>query len=108
MKKIISKIKKVFIMLEVYLFSMSTSVFAITPLYGPPNEDYATPKSSTNYGIWEVIKYFIIPLVFVIGAIIYFKKSLSSVTRKIITIAIALIIVILLCLGINYWMVNLI
>lgn len=111
MKKIINRIKKVFIIIGTFCFSiLCTKVFAST-LYGNVQISDLNPiyKPKTNEitkeipMIWKIARGFIIPLAFIIGIIIYFKKSSSSKAKKIITIFVALIIVILLCLGINYF-----
>ena len=51
---------------------------------------------------FNILNKIIIPLTFIIGSIIYLKKSKSSKKRKIITLIIALIIVIAICFGLNY------
>ena len=54
----------------------------------------------------KVTRNFVIPIVFFIGVIIYFKKSKSNTKRKIIILIIALILLLLICLGINYLVQN--
>ena len=114
MKKVINIVKKMFISIGVFLFSVSTKVLAvIDPLYGPPDIGdqgalYGPPRtaSSSIPAFWRITRNFVIPIAFLIGVIVYFKKSKSSTKRKIITSIIALILLILICLGINYLITN--
>lgn len=112
MKKIINRLKKIFIMIGAFCFSIYTKVFAIDriqPAYGIPLEpDYGVPRPYEIPMLWKIARGLIIPIAFVIGVIIYFKKSSSSTLRKVITVLIALSIVVLACLGINYIITNLI
>jgi len=115
MKKILDGIKKVFLMVGTFCISIYTKAFALSNptqlLYGmPPLEPdlYGVPRPNEIPVLWKVARGLIIPIAFIIGVIIYFKKSSSSVIRKVITIIIALIILVGLCLGINYIMTNLI
>jgi len=106
MKKIVSGLKKIGVMGGVFLSSLYTKVLAaemdmIEILYGPPDL-YETPL------FWKIMKKLIIPIAFIIGAIVYFKKSSSSNVRKVITILIALAIVVLAYFGVNYVITNLI
>lgn len=112
MKKLINMIKKMFSAIGVFLFSTSTKVLAaIEPAYGVRNLEpdlYGPPRtaSSSIPAFWKITRNFVIPIAFLIGVIIYFKKSKSSTKRKIITIIIALALLILVCLGINYLITN--
>ena len=113
MKKIINRFKKIFIMIGAFCFSIYTKVFAIVrtqPAYGIPLEPdlYGVPRPNEIPMLWKITRGLIIPIAFVIGVIIYFKKSSSSTLRKVITVLIALSIVVLACLGINYFITNLI
>ena len=113
MKKIIKRLKKTFIMMWTFSFSIYTKVFdidRIQPAYGIPLEPelYGVPRPNEIPMLWNIARGLIIPIAFIIGVIIYFKKSSSSTLRKIITVLIALSIVVLACLGINYFITNLI
>jgi len=114
MEKLIKRLKKIFIMIGVFCFSIYTKVFAIDvaiqPMYGIPLEPdlYGVPRPNEIPMLWKIARALIIPIAFIIGVIIYFKKSSSSTLRKIITVVIALSIVVLACLGINYFITNLI
>lgn len=106
MKKLKNMIKKMFSTIGVFLFSASTKVLAgveaLEPaLYGPPR----TANSSIP-AFWKITRNFVIPIAFLIGVIIYFKKSKSSTKRKVITIIIALALLIAICFGINYILTN--
>lgn len=112
MKKVINIVKKMFISIGVFLFSVSTKVLAaIEPAYGVRNlePDLYGPPRTTNSSIpafWKIARSFVIPIAFLIGVIVYFKKSKSSTKRKIITSIIALILLFLICFGINYLITN--
>lgn len=113
MKKIINGLKKTFIIIGTFCFSIYTKVFAIDriqPAYGIPLEPdlYGVPRPNEIPMLWKIARGLVIPIAFIIGVIIYFKKSSSSTLRKIITVLIALSIVVLACLGIKYFITNLI
>ncbi|MBQ3145012.1 MAG: hypothetical protein IJB90_00175 [Clostridia bacterium] len=113
MKKVINLVKKFFLIVGTFLISVYTKVFAmespyfttIQPVYGIPMEPdlYGVPRPNEIPMLWKIARGFIVPLAFIMGIIIYFKKSSSSKAKKIITIFVTLIIVILVCLGINYF-----
>ncbi len=98
MKKILGKIKKIFIMIEAFFISMSAKVLAtdvvsdIQAMYGIPKEE--TKLSSIFIKIVNIIDFVIIPIAFIIGTIIYFKKSSKSVSKKILMIVLAFILVV--------------
>lgn len=75
-----------------------------------PQPDYGVeyPKT-TKYilDIWDIFKFFIIPIVLIIGLIVYFKKSKSSTKKKVIIMITTILITIAICLEINYFVVNL-
>lgn len=117
MKKIINGLKKIFIMIGTFFSFVYTKVLAVEMqmveiLYGPPPQDlYGVPQPNKLNDIpifWRIARSLVIPIAFIVGVIIYFKKSSSSILRKVITILIALLIVLLACLGINYFITNLI
>jgi len=102
MKKIINKIRKIFTMVGGFLMLGISKVLGAvesdwtTPLYGPPPQDlYGPPPTPVPYRVGGIIRGIFIPLVFIIGSIIYLVKSKSSKTKKVITIAIAALICIL-------------
>lgn len=104
--KILNKIKKMCLTIGVFLFSISTRVLAtMEPAYVVRNIEsdilYGPPRTTTIPGIWKITRNFIVPIAFIIGVIIYFKKSKSSTKRKVITIIITLALLIIICFGIN-------
>lgn len=109
MKKIMNKVKKIFFVIGTFfitIYSKSIAAISPDPIYGvQPAEPLVIDKIVMRV-ILEVARNIIIPVVFIIGTVVYFKKSASSTLRKIITIIISLAVVILICLGINY-MINL-
>ena len=86
MKKKFNKIKKIFLIIVAFLSSMWSKVFAgeIQPLYGPGNTGTELPKVSVGERILSFCKNFIVPIAFLIGIIIYFKKSKTSIEKKIV------------------------
>lgn len=98
MKKILDKIKRIFIMIEAFCISMSAKVFAtdvvqdIQAMYGIPKEE--TKLSFILIKIVNIIDFVIIPIAFIIGTIIYLKKSSKSVSKKILMIVLAFILVV--------------
>ena len=111
MKKILGKIKKIFIMIEAFFLSICSKVFAvqmtqddIRVLYGVPTPEIPTQKYQVVITkIWDIMHSFVIPLVLLIGAIIYLRKSPKSLKRKIIKIAIIVILTILICIAIDFF-----
>lgn len=75
---------------------------SLTPLYGI-REPEPEPKVSSFIleNIGKIISIIIIPLILIIGIIIYLKKSQSSKFEKIITIFLSVAIAIFLCFAIN-------
>lgn len=67
-------------------------------MYGIP-EPYVLPNTIPVF--WKLTRSLFISVAFIIGFCIYLRKSSSSILRKVITIIIALILVLLTCLGIN-------
>lgn len=108
MKKVVSWIKKISLMVGVFFVSMWSKVWArmeITPMYGSPELDEHYRKVDmldTFDRLLDLLRFLIIPLIFIIGIIVYLKKSSNSKIRKIITILIALFLLMLLLWGIGY------
>lgn len=99
--KILNKIKKVFVGIGIFFITIYTKVLAASDslatqlMYGvPPDQNDSIINVRGN--IWRIISYIIIPLVTIIGAIIYWKKSKSSTRRKVLTLLIIVILVVLL------------
>ena len=113
MKKVAGLFKRIFLIIGTFLISVYTKVQAAEPLsalhgIGPvlPSTEvstlYGVPKSTKISMFLNILMLLTVPLVFIIGIIIYIKKSSSSKVKKIITAFIAFIIGVLACLGINY------
>ena len=100
--KILEKLKKVFWGVGVFWTTLHMNVYGygLTPLYGI-EKPKPEPKESILENIGKIISIIIIPLILIIGIIIYLKKSQSSKLRKFITVLLAVMIAILLCFGIN-------
>lgn len=110
MRKILGKIKKVFIMIEAFFLSICSKVFAVQmtqndvrTLYGVPTLPILEKDQVVIAKIWNIMHSFVIPLVLLIGAIIYLRKSPKSLKRKIIKIAIIVILTILICIAIDFF-----
>ena len=106
MKRIIKKIRNIFLSFGVLLLTTTQKVFAINDIYVVQPE-YGVPSLSKYDRIIGIagtcLRIIIIPTVFVIGALIYyFKKSKSSTKRKMIILAASLILAIALCIGTYY------
>ena len=111
MRKIIKGFKQICLMLVTFCMSMYTKVMAasmpLQPAYGVPQQDlYGVPRADTIPMFWKILRSFIIPIAFVIGIIIYFKKSKSSKGKKILMTLIFLAILVLILWGINYIIIN--
>ena len=86
--KLIERIKKDLIGLGTFLLTTSTKVFAkdsweIQPDYGVYNVKEIPVNTSLKYKIWNICRIYVIPIVLLIGILIYFKKSKSSKKKKI-------------------------
>lgn len=110
MKKILDKIKRIFIMIEAFFLSICSKVFAVQmtqndvrTLYGVPTLPILEKDQVVITKIWDIMHCFVIPLILFIGAIIYLRKSPKSLKRKIIKIAIIVILTILICIAIDFF-----
>ena len=110
MRKILGKIKKVFIMIEAFFLSICSKVFAVQmtqndvrTLYGVPTLPILEKDQVVIAKIWNIMHSFVIPLILLIGSIIYLRKSPKSLKRKIIKIAIIVILTILICIAIDFF-----
>ena len=99
MKKILGKIKKIFIMIEAFFLSISSKVWAkddVRILYGIPNPETTKPTYQIVIAkMWDVMRWLVIPIVLLIGAIIYSRKHPKNLKIK---IAIIVILTILICI----------
>jgi hypothetical protein len=96
--KVVEKIKKGLIGIGLFLYTISTKVFAVivTQEYLSAETEYGVRRVSKAEIIWIIARNFIIPIVLLIGIIMYFKKSKSSIKKKIlVTIGIIAITAIL-------------
>ena len=91
--KVIERVKKWLIGMGVFLLTIPTRVFATAPLleevlYMPPSsvKDKEPIKEPILSKVLNVYRIAIIPLVLIIGIIIYLKKSKSSMKKKIMVI----------------------
>ncbi len=106
--KIIKQVKKVLISAIIYIYALQGKVFGAI-LYGPVNYDLELEplppepdhKLILIENILNIFRMIIMPILLLIGLIVYIKKSKSSKKRKIIiTIAlIALAVAIYFLLG---------
>lgn len=111
MKKILDKIKRIFIMIEAFFIFVCTKGFAASGtaadtvvMYGISKPEITPPLYQVVITkIWNIMHCFVIPLILFIGAIIYLRKSPKSLKRKIIKIAIIVILTILICIAIDFF-----
>ena len=107
--KLLSKIKKALWGVGIFFITLRTKVYALTPLYGIPNE----LTSATMYGvelaptekITDIIEGLIkflgiifIPLILILGIIAYAKKRENSKRVNILKIILMILVVILIVL----------
>lgn len=102
--KFISKIKRLFQMLGIAIallpykivraFDMDSTIQA---LYGPPQE----LNSTQSNGLWNILKVIIIPIILIIGLIIYFRKSKGTFKKKILISLIIIIFTLLIVFILN-------
>lgn len=100
MKKSISKIKKILFTILLTIEGVQNKVLGYTPLYGV--QKVKDDKSETIQNVWGVFSCIVIPIVLLIGLIVYFKKSKSSLKKKIIISILVTIFIIILCFIVNY------
>ena len=97
--KVINKIKRIFTIIGISLVSFSTKVFGVLS----PDDiiAYGPVKTEPEPTIWEKIlnvsKFLIVPIVLIIGLIMYFNKKSSSKVKKVglALIIIALVVVVI-------------
>lgn len=89
--KILDKIKKIFIVMIMGIAGICTKIFAISdPLYGFSNESFI-PEPSLWEKMLDAVRFLIIiPIVLIIGLIMYFNKSTDNKVKK---VGLALIII---------------
>lgn len=123
------KIKKVLISISLFFIGITTKVLAEADseistmygvpkdqvLYGPPRNDYIDPdripgvdpeNASVVLNTWNIVAKFFIPFILLIGLIVYFKKSKSSLKKKIIVSIVLILVTLIACLGITYLLNN--
>lgn len=109
MKKILKKLKTTFMFVISFFITLPVKLFAANNdineqvLYGPPPKSLKNPESISFFDIFiKFISFVYIPLVVIIGLIIYFKKSKSQLKVKIlITIGILIIFTLLFIIYYN-------
>lgn len=123
------KIKKVLMSISLFFIGITTKVLAEADseistmygvpkdqvLYGPPRNDYIDPdripgvdpeNASVVLNTWNIVAKFFIPFILLIGLIVYFKKSKSSLKKKIIVSIVLILVTLIACLGITYLLNN--
>ena len=98
--KIIKKIKKVIISVIMAIILLPKKIFATAfapnafeALYGPPE---LINKPTFIETVWKMVKTYILPIslffiIFIIGSVIFFKKSKGTIKEKIITLILILL-----------------
>ena len=98
MKKFISKIKKVIVLIIGVIIALPSKIYAvfddqITSLYGV----YDPPSPLEEF--WKIARYFIIPIILLIGIIVYLTKKKTSTRNKVLIIlAFIIVIAIIYCI----------
>ena len=100
MRKLISKVKKVVVMAMGVIIALPGKIYAvlddpITALYGV----YNPPNPLEEF--WKIARYFIIPIILLIGIIVYLTKKKTSTRNKVLIILAFLIIMAILYCIIN-------
>lgn len=110
MKKIWKKITKIISSIGLALFTFEPNVFAtdknkfwsrLQPAYGVPVEP-AKPEPTFWEKILPIIKIVFIPLLLIIGLIVYWKKSKAEKKKKI-YLTIGIIILVAVIYGVLYF-----
>lgn len=108
--KIITKLKNILLLAGITIMTLPKKVFCNSVKNSGINNVTITGISpeATSYGIaiyepsdtvvkiWEICKYILIPLVILIGIIIYWKKSKKSTKMKIVGIIIFMLLLIII------------
>ena len=98
MKKFISKIKKVVVLIIGTTIALPSKIYAvfddsISALYGV----YEPPNPLEEF--WKIARFFIIPIILLIGIIVYLTKKKTSTRNKVLIIlAFIIIMAILYCI----------
>lgn len=106
--KINTKIKKILKGLGAFFLTIQTKVFALNqtiipqPAYGVINPNEKIEK------IWNFIRFFIVPIIILLGTVIYCKKSKDCKKAKIITVLLTIGFVVILCFITDFILKNVI
>lgn len=97
------KIKKILIALGINLAIFWNKVLAVEPMYGIPSPSvYGIPSPGSKIkSILSCINVIFLPIVFLIGSIVYFKKSKRTKKVKIAIILISVIVIYAIMCGIS-------
>lgn len=105
--KVLNKVKKVLIAIGLFFVSISGKVFA-TPMQ-PLNiieNDITSPKYRVQHPIesnfFNLFQFVFIPLVLLIGFIVYYKKSKSPKKKKVLIMIIIVLITIIALFLLNW------
>lgn len=104
--KILSKFKKICLAFIINLIAVFSKVFAINPqdFYIDPGmieTAYGVPRPSPAVKILMFLKTCVIPIVTLIGLIIYYKKSNNTKKKKVLVTILTIIIMSLIYFFIN-------
>lgn len=98
MGKLMKKISMISVIVINFIYS---KVFAIVDpglVIDPPRTPITIAEAS---GWWYVMKLYIIPIIFVVISVIFYKKNAGTALKKIITIIITAIVLCLICCGLE-------
>lgn len=106
MKKFKERILKILSGIGIAIFTFITDVNALTPLYGIPEPKLYGVVKPEEPSFWEkilpIIKIVFIPLILIIGLIIYWRKSKATKKNKI-YLTTGIIILVAVIYGILYF-----
>ena len=95
----IKKIKKIVVSTVVLMGTVLNRAYGVPPPDPAYGIERPEPKFDLLEELFKLAKYIAIPIVFIVGSFIYYKKSKSSKIIKFLTILIALVL-----LGVLYYL----
>ena len=111
--KVMSKIKKIAFLISSFFLGISTKVFASNflddqrPFAGTNNNTaYGVPPVPIKQTLWSFTRTIVIPIILLIGVIIYLKKSTQTKLRKFITVTSIIVITAIIYCIVNYLVDN--
>jgi glucan phosphoethanolaminetransferase (alkaline phosphatase superfamily) len=100
--KVISKVRKIMIAISLFFIGVSSRVLGagMEIIHAQPEYGVPMPPVSRN---WQILRTFIIPLILLIGIIIYLKKSTQTRLKKVITVVLVIVVTVFIYAIVNYF-----